>query len=97
VAGLIPKITNRINKYYLTAGIFFVLTFCIGDSTLYKRYLYDKKISELEKEIETYQKEKETNEAKLKALYSDDESLERFAREEFLMTKPNEELFIIVP
>jgi cell division protein FtsB len=91
------KIRNRINKYYFTIAIFFVLAFCIGDSTLYDRYLYDKKINELEKEINTYQKIKDTNIEKMEALHSDNESLERFAREQYQMTKPDEELFIITP
>lgn len=94
---LYEKYKGRINKYYLAIAIFAVLTFFIGDSTLYIRYSYDKKINELEKEIARYKKEKEENEAKLNALHSDNESLERFAREQFYMTKPNEELFLIIP
>ncbi len=86
---------RKINKYYLAVLIFVIVTFFIGDSTLYQRYKYDKQINELENEIAKYKKEREQNEKKLNALKSDNESLERFAREEFQMTKPDEELFII--
>ncbi len=95
IKGYLMKI--KVNKYYVTIIIFLVLMFCIGDSTLQKRYSYDRQINSLEKEIEYYKKQKEENTQKLNALQSDEESLEKFAREQFLMTKPNEELFIIIP
>jgi len=59
-------------------------------------HFLSRQISQLEKEIEQVSKEKELNQEKLKALQSDNETLERFAREELRMTKPNEELFIII-
>jgi len=86
---------KRINKYYLTGIIFFVIIFVVGDSTLLRRYQYDKQINDLENEIAKYTEEKKENEQKLQNLKSDNESLERFAREKYLMTKPEEELFVI--
>ena len=83
-------------KYVLTFLVFLIfILFLGGDSTLLKRYAYDKKINALEREIEKNRKEKELNEIRLQALHSDDESLIRYAREQFLMTAPDEELFII--
>ena len=75
--------------------MFFALTFVMGDSSLYKRYTYDEKIRSLEKEIKHYQKEIEINSKKLNDLHTDKEGLERFAREEYFMKKPNEDVFII--
>ena len=95
VKTFIRNFFSKVNKYYLTGVIFIVITFFIGDSTLLRRYEYNKQIGELENEIVKYTKEKEENEQKLKDLKSDNESLERYAREKYLMTKPNEELFII--
>lgn len=86
---------KMINKYYFTGAVFFVIIFLIDDSTLLRRYQYDKQINDLENEITKYTKENEENEQKLKDLKSDNESLERFAREKYLMTKPDEELFVI--
>ena len=71
------------------------LTFVMGDSSLYKRYTYDEKIRSLEKEIKHYQKEIEINSKKLNDLHTDKEGLERFAREEYFMKKPNEDVYII--
>ena len=89
------KYLSRINAYWLVTIVFFALTFVMGDSSLYKRYTYDEKIRSLEKEIKHYQKEIEINSKKLNDLHTDKEGLERFAREEYFMKKPNEDAYII--
>ena len=89
------KYLSRINAYWLVTIVFFALTFVMGDSSLYKRYTYDEKIRSLEKEIKHYQKEIEINSKKLNDLLTDKEGLERFAREEYFMKKPNEDVYII--
>ena len=90
------KYLSRINAYWLVTIVFFALTFVMGDSSLYKRYTYDEKIRSLEKEIKHYQKEIEINSKKLNDLHTDKEGgLERFAREEYFMKKPNEDVYII--
>lgn len=91
----IKNLLLKTNKYYLTGLIFLIITFIIGDSTLYKRYQYDRQIHELETEIEKNKKEETEKKEMLNAITSDNESLERFAREEYQMTKSNEELFLI--
>lgn len=89
------KYLSRINAYWLVTIVFFALTFVMGDCSLYKRYTYDEKIRSLEKEIKHYQKEIEINSKKLNDLHTDKEGLERFAREEYFMKKPNEDVYII--
>lgn len=89
------KYLSRINAYWLVTIVFFALTFVMGDSSLYKRYTYDEKIRSLEKGIKHYQKEIEINSKKLNDLHTDKEGLERFAREEYFMKKPNEDVYII--
>ena len=89
------KYLSRINAYWLVTIVFFALTFIMGDSSLYKRYTYDEKIRSLEKEIKHYQKEIEINSKKLNDLHTDKQGLERFAREEYFMIKPNEDVYII--
>ena len=89
------KYLSRINAYWLVTIVFFALTFVMGDSSLYKRYTYDEKIRSLEKEIKHYQKEIEINSKKLNDLHTDKVGLERFAREEYFMKKPNEDVYII--
>ena len=92
---LYNKYLGHLNKYWVVGIVFVILTFTAGDSSLYKRYTYDEKVRSLENEIEHYRKEIEINSKKLKALHTDKEGLERFAREEYLMKRENEDIFII--
>ena len=82
------KYLSWINAYWLVTIVFLIVTFTVGDSSLYKRYTYDEKIRGLEKEIEI-------NSKKLNDLHTDKEGLERFAREEYFMKRSNEDVFII--
>jgi len=95
ILSFLKQVLAKTNKYVITGVIFLVITFFIGDSTLFHHYDYERQISELEKEIAVYKKEEAENKRKLEMLKSDNESLERFAREKYLMTKPGEELFVI--
>jgi cell division protein FtsB len=52
-------------------------------------------IHSLENEKEYFQKKIETDTEKLKELKTNDENLEKFAREQYLMKKSDEEIFIV--
>ena len=97
IRELYEKYIKKANKYYLTLAIFALVTFFVGDSTPYQRFLYNKKIKELKSEIKQYKNQIEEDKAKLSSLRMNNESLERYAREQFLMTQPNEDLYIITP
>ncbi|MDR1779472.1 MAG: septum formation initiator family protein [Tannerella sp.] len=84
------------NKYVLVVVASLIITFTIGDSNLYVRYKYDEQIRELESEIRAYRKEIEENQKRLDEMRNSKESIERYAREEFFMKKPDEDVFIIV-
>jgi len=89
------KYIAGINKYWLVTIIFLAVTFFLGDSNLQNRYKYDERIRFLENEINRFKLEIEQNKKKIQELQTDKEGLERFAREEYLMKKENEDLFII--
>ena len=89
------KYLARLNKYWLVTLLFLAVTFIIGDSNLYSRYKYDEKIRSLENEINRYKKEIEQNKKKVQELQTDKVGLEQFAREEYLMKKEDEDIFII--
>lgn len=83
------------NKYIVTLLAFGVyITFFDGNS-LIDRMHTRRKIVDLQKEIAFYKQSIETDRAKLEVLDSSLENLEKFARETYLMHKPNEEIFII--
>ena len=89
------KYLAGLNKYWLVTILFIAISFFIGDSNLYNRYRYDERIRTLENEINRYQKEIEQNKKKIQELQTDKVGLEQFAREEYLMKKEDEDLFII--
>jgi len=90
------KHKNKVNKYHITIIVFLVVTFFVGDNNLLDGIRYKKKINSLHKDIVTLKKENEEKIRQLEAFQGDKESLEKFAREQFLMTKDDEELFLIV-
>ncbi|MDR1682439.1 MAG: septum formation initiator family protein [Candidatus Symbiothrix sp.] len=85
----------KLNKYSITFAVFVVLFLFAGESRLDKRIGYDREISRLEKEIEGVRKEQSESQQQLDALHSDNETLEKLAREQYHMVKSNEELFLI--
>ena len=72
-----------------------VMLFVFSDSNIKKRIDSDTEIRSLKKQIEFYRKKIEADKTKLYELQSDKDNLEKFARENYLMKKENEEVFVI--
>lgn len=89
------KYLSRINAYWLVTIVFFALTFVMGDSSLYKRYTYDEKIRKPGKGNQALPEGDRNQQQKAERSPTDKEGLERFAREEYFMKKPNEDVYII--
>ncbi len=75
--------------------VLILLLFFFGDSSIFKHRKYERQISELHEQIEFYHKQIDMDKAKLNELKSNKENLEKFARENYLMKKENEEIFVI--
>ena len=88
------KYSPRINKYWFVTIVFFIFTFLVGDNSLMMRMKYDEKINQLEEEIRQCKEKIERDKAHLEMLSTDPESLEKFAREQYLMKRENEEVFV---
>ena len=83
------------NKFVLViAAVFFWLIF-LEDTNLFKLYDYRRQISALEQEKDFYKNEIIETQNAIHELTSDPSKLEKFAREEYLMKKDNEDIFII--
>lgn len=72
-----------------------VFIFFVSDSNIFALLGYESQINDLNKQIEYYRKKTEVDKEQLKLLQSDKENIEKFARENFLMKKENEDIFII--
>src|SRR5690554_1693669 len=72
-----------------------VVLFFFSDSSIPKRLKYESEIKDLESQNEVYKQQAEIDRKKLDELQSNTEDLEKFARENYLMKKENEEIFIL--
>ncbi|MFA5651485.1 MAG: septum formation initiator family protein [Proteiniphilum sp.] len=75
--------------------VLIVVLFFFSDSSIPKRWKYESEIKDLESQIDYYRNQTEIDKEKLDELQSNTEDLEKFARENYLMKKENEEIFII--
>ncbi len=89
---IIPLLRNR---YVLTFLAFLIwITFFDQNNLLERRELAGR-IRELEQQKIHYQEEIENNKQRIEELQSNPENLEKFAREQYLMKKPDEEIFVV--
>ncbi|MDX9846190.1 MAG: septum formation inhibitor [Tenuifilaceae bacterium] len=85
------------NKYILTIAIFLLWMLLFDSSNWIDVYREFKKIEKFEKEKEYYLQKIENDRKRLNELRTNNENLEKFAREQYLMKKPDEEIFVIMP
>ena len=83
------------NKYALVLILFGTWMVFFEENDLLSRFKYDQKIRKLNNEIAYYEKEIVESSRKMLELQASSETLEKFAREEYLMKKANEDIFII--
>ena len=93
-----PKSISSIlrNKYALTAIIFLIWILFFDQNKIITQVQYHQELNKLEDEKEFYQIELVKIQADLNELQSNPKSLEKFAREKYLMKKDDEEVFVIV-
>lgn len=84
-----------LNKYVIVIVGFLVFVTFFDSHNLIQRWKMNKKLKDLQNEIEYYQQEIKTNKMTIEELQTNDEYLEKFAREKYLMKKENEDIFII--
>lgn len=81
------------NRFVIILVIFLVWIFIFDENTHLNRE-FNKEIKELKKTIDFYQKATAKDKETIKRL-QDSLQLERFAREQYLMKKDNEDVYII--
>jgi cell division protein FtsB len=84
------------NKYILTIVIFFTWLLLFDSNNLIARYKDLRELRKLKADREYYEKKIESERKKIYELKTDNKNLEKFAREQYRMKKPDEDLFIIL-
>ena len=81
---------------YILATLFFLLWILfIDENTIFSYASYHMELKEHERQKLYYKEEIRKTEEKLDELNSNVDSLEKFAREQYLFHKPDEDLYII--
>lgn len=83
------------NKYFITLVLFSFWILFIDDYNLIKQYQLEKDIKELKQKKEYYTEQTKNDSLKLHMLKNNKKAQEKFARENFLMKKKNEDVFKI--
>lgn len=84
------------NKYALTGAVFLIWIFFLDQNKVINQLQYRMELEKLEEEKVFYLEEIQKINKDLEELKSNPKTLEKFAREKYLMKKDNEELFVIV-
>ena len=93
----LKKIIDRLTNKYVIASLIFLLWILFFDqNNLLNRISDLRNLREMKAQKEYYAKKIETDIQRTKELETDDDNLEKFAREQYLMKKANEDVFVIV-
>ena len=84
------------NKFLLTGAVFFVWIALFDPSSCFDRNRLKKERDNLVNEKEFYINKIKNDSTSLYELKTNDENLEKFARENYLMKEEKEEVFVIV-
>ena len=91
------KIRDLLKNFYFLFFLCFVLWMTIIDSNGFiNRYRLSSKLSELNTQKEFYIKEIDKVSLDKEKFESDEELLEKYAREEYLMKKESEDIFYVI-
>ena len=83
------------NKYVLATFAFLLWLAFFDKNDFYSQYLYRQKLKGLQQDKAYFLEEIQKNRADLQELQGNPRSLERFAREKYLMKKDNEDVFVV--
>ena len=84
------------NKYLLTIVIFLIWLLLFDSNNLIARYRELRELHKLRNDREYYSKRIEADRQKLHELKTDNNNLEKFAREQYRMKKADEDLYIVL-
>ena len=83
------------NRYVYTTVIFVVVILFIDQFNLFEQIRLSRALKDQKQQIEYYEKEISTNKDYLNALQNDTATMEKVAREQYLMKRDNEVIYLI--
>jgi len=91
------KLPSYLRNFYILVGVFFVVWMLFIDSNdIFSQLTLRNKLSTLKQEKEYYLEKIEEVKNDRQELLSNQELLEKFAREKYLMKKKTEDIYIVV-
>ncbi len=84
------------NKYVLTIAVFAIWMLFFDQNNIVDRIRMSLEIRPLEDDREYYLEQIRKDSARLNELTTNKENLEKYAREQFLMKKSNEDVFVVI-
>lgn len=93
--NLYQKLKPFLNKYVIVILIMVIWIGFLDENSVAKRLKLEREMVRLRKEIRHYEALRDESAARLESLKAGKEELERVAREDYLMKKPNEDIFLI--
>jgi cell division protein FtsB len=84
------------NKYVLTISVFTIWMLFFDQNNVVDRIKMSSEIRQLEQDRTYYLKEIEKDSTRLHELTTDRDNLEKYAREQYLMKKKNEDVFVVI-
>ncbi len=84
------------NKYVLTIAVFTIWMLFFDQNNVVDRVRMGTEIRQLEDDREYYLEQIQKDSARLSELTTNKENLEKYAREQFLMKKANEDVFVVI-
>ena len=90
------KVFRKLNNKYLIAGIFFLVWMMFFDPKDWGLIMNrQEKLNELEQSEKILHKQISESKAELHLLKTSAETIEKYAREKYMMKKDNEDIFIV--
>jgi cell division protein FtsB len=83
------------NRYVYTTVIFVVVILFIDQFNLFEQIRLHRSLKDQKQQIEYYEQKNKENKAYLNALQNDTATMEKVAREQYMMKRDNEVVYII--
>jgi cell division protein FtsB len=84
------------NKYVVTISVFTIWMLFIDQNNVVDQVKMSREIKQMEADREYYLEQIQTDSARLHELTTDRDNLEKYAREQYLMKKKDEDVFLVV-